>query len=417
MRESFYVHLKTADGGTVLVGQSIRDSEHRRGYFRYAPSFIEREDAFPLDPINLPLDDRIKQFPYDRENPGIPGVLLDGGPDDWGKKLLAWSRRPPPSTLVDFLLAGSGSGIGALRYSTQKTPPPPDAPYRPFSNLEDMMKAAQAIEDDQPLEALGVEVGDIFFHRGSSVGGARPKTLVYHQDAEWIAKFPHRLDRFDNPLAEHLTMRMARDAGIQVAETQIAPTALGNVLLVKRFDWENGRHAHFISLHSLINVFALKDRREDDFAYDNIVRLTNRISKSDCSEEVFRRLIFNVAVGNTDDHMNNHALIKKPDERHYVLSPAYDLVPNTNLIGSHSISVGPMGMTPSQDNLLATVKLMQIPLSHAHAIISDVLKATAGWREHLSVGGMSEHHILQLARCFEFGQRIVAGLEEHLAVA
>jgi serine/threonine-protein kinase HipA len=417
MRESFYVHLKLADGGTALVGQSIRDAEHRRGYFRYAPSFLQREEAFPLDPINLPLDDQVKQFPYDRENPGIPGVLLDGGPDDWGKKLLSWSRRPPPSTLVDFLLAGSGSGIGALRYSAHKTPPPPDASYRPFSNLEDMMKAAQAIEDDQPLEALGVAVSDIFFHRGSSVGGARPKTLVYHEGAEWIAKFPHRLDRFDNPLAEHLTMRMAKAAGIRVADTRIAHTALGNVLLVKRFDWEQGRHAHFISMHSLINVFALKDRREDDFAYDNIVRLTNRISKVDCSEEVFRRLIFNVATGNTDDHMNNHALIKKPDERHYELSPAYDLVSNTNLIGSHSICVGPMGMTPSQDNLLATVKMMQIDAARAREIVSEVLAATRDWRKHLQAGGMADHQIVQLERSFDFGQRVVAALFERLKLA
>lgn len=417
MRESFYVHLKLADGNTALAGQSIRDSEHRRGYFRYAPSYLQREDAFPLDPINLPLDEQIKQFPYDRENPGIPGVLLDGGPDDWGKKLLAWSRRPPPSTLVDFLLAGSGSGIGALRFSTQKTPPPPDAPFRPFSNLEDMMKAAQAIEDDQPLEMLGVGVGDIFFHRGSSVGGARPKTLVFHRGAEWIAKFPHRLDRFDNPLAEHLTMQMAKAAGIHVADTQIAQTALGNVLLVRRFDWEDGKHAHFISMHSLINVFALKDRREDDFAYDNIARLTNRISKMDCSQEVFRRLIFNVASGNTDDHMNNHALIKKPGERHYQLSPAYDLVPNTNLIGSHSISVGPMGMTPTTDNLLSTTKLLQIDADHAREIVGDVLAATQDWRGHLQSGGMLEQQILQLERSFTFGQKVIAALSERLKSA
>lgn len=414
MRESFYVHLKLADGSTALTGQCIRDPEHYRGYFRYAPSFLQRQDAFPLDPVNLPLDDQIKQFPYDRENPGIPGVLLDGGPDDWGKKLLAWSRRPPPVTLVDFLLAGSGSGIGALRFSMHKTPPPQDAPCRPFSRLEDVMKAAQALENHEPLEALGVAAGEIFFHRGSSVGGARPKTLVYHDGAEWIAKFPHRLDRFDNPLAEHLTMRMAKTAGIRVADTRIANTAMGNVLLVKRFDWEPGRHAHFISLHSLINVFTLKSRREEDFAYDNIVRIANRISKADCSEEVFRRMIFNVAIGNTDDHMHNHALIKMPNERHYQLSPAYDLVSNTNLIGSHSICVGPMGMTPSLDNLVAAVKMMQIGTSRAAVIVSDVLAATRGWREELQAAAMAEHQILQLERSFVFGQRAVAALFERL---
>lgn len=410
MRESFYVHLKLDNGSTALVGQCIRDTDHRRGYFRYAPSYLQRDDAFPLDPVHLPLDEQVKQFPYDRENPGIPGVLLDAGPDDWGKKILAWSRKPPPSTLVDFLLAGSGTGIGALRFSGQKTPPPPDVPFRPFSNLEDMVRAAHAIEEDISPEQVGVESADIFFLRGSSVGGARPKTLIFDEGVEWLAKFPHPRDRFDNPLMEHLTMRMAKNAGINVADTKIVVTALGNVLMVKRFDWEQGRQAHFISLNSLINVFALRDRREEDFSYDNMARLVNRVSKENCSEEIFRRLVFNVAVGNTDDHMHNHALLKKSGERHYQLSPAYDLVPNTNMIGSHSISIGPMGMTPSHDNILSAAKMMQISLPRAQEVAAQVRAVTGSWREFLAEGGALPHHVQQVARCFEYGQKILESI-------
>lgn len=408
MREGFYVHLKQDDGTTALVGQSIRDSERGQGWFRYAPSYLRREDAFPLDPINLPLNETTKAFPYDRENPGIPGVLLDGGPDDWGKKLLAWSKTPPPATVVEFLLAGSGTGIGALRYSSSKTPPPPDVPFRPFTCLEDMMKAARAIEQDLPPEQADSDTQDIFFQRGSSVGGARPKTLVFNEGDEWIAKFPQQHDRFDNPLVEHLTMTMAKRVGIEVAETQIASTALGHVLLVKRFDWEQGKQAHFISLHSLINVFAVRNRREDDFAYENITRITNQISIGDHAAEVYRRMVFNVATGNTDDHMHNHALIKKSGARHYQLSPAYDLVPNTHMIGSHSISVGPMGMTPSADNLLGAAKMMQIKTEQAQAIIKEVHAVTQHWRQHLEQGGVSAHHLKQVERCFQFGQQVLS---------
>lgn len=239
------------------------------------------------------------------------------------------------------------------------------------------------------------------------MGGARPKTLVFDEEREWIAKFPHQHDRFDNPLVEHLTMEMAKKAGIAAADTKIVPTALGNVLMVKRFDWDNGRQAHLISLHSLINVFSLKDRREDDFAYENIARLANRISRDNCSDEIFRRMLFNVAVGNTDDHMNNHAMLKKSGERHYQLSPAYDLVPNTNMIGSHSICVGPMGMTPSRDNLFAAAKMMQLDPEQAQQIANDVAAATSDWRDELLQGGVLELHLRQVERCFEFGQRVL----------
>src|SRR5690606_12645320 len=115
------------------------------------------------------------------------------------------------------------------------------------ASIEEVQALARAIELKEPL-ALADERAN-YFHRGESVGGARPKTLVSHNGAEWLAKFPRDNDLFDNTLAEHLTMRLAREAGINTAETDIIDTDKGRVLLVKRFDQQGSSQAHLISLH------------------------------------------------------------------------------------------------------------------------------------------------------------------------
>lgn len=412
MKESLYIHLKIPDGSMVLVGQCIRRASGATsvGKFRYAPSYCAWSDAFPLDPINLPLGDDVKQFPFDRESPGIPGVLLDCGPDSWGKKWMSWCKNPPPTMDVEFLLEGSGTGIGALRFTRGAEAPPPDTPFRPFESLEASLDIAQAVDqknDDAFSFLLGQQKAG-YFNRGSSLGGARPKTLVFHDGAEWLAKFTRDSDTFDNPLAEHLTMQMANCAGIHTATTSVVQSSKGSILLVKRFDVHEEQHAHFISLISLINTFSIRDRNDEDFSYQNIVRIANRICRESVAEEVFTRMVFNVAVGNTDDHMRNHGMLKLPRETQYRLTPAYDLVPNPGMIGSHAISVGPMGSTPSKDNILSAARRMGVSEDSAISIVAKVLTVTANWRKLFKDAGMQEQELAILARSFDYGNRVLS---------
>lgn len=407
MRESFYVHLKTAPDKFVLVGQSVRDTTLNKGVFKYAQSYLDRADAFPCDPINFPLSDEKFYLPYDKENPGIPGFVLDGGPDHWGKRLLQTLLNPPPQTEVEFLLASSGTGVGALRFTATKDSPPADAPFRAFEHLEDMIAIAQAIDKGEIVD----QSQRIYFERGASVGGARPKTLIFYEGAEWIAKFPRIGDEFDNPLVEHLTMLMARDVGIDVAETKIIHTEQGNVVLVKRFDWAVQGVVHFISLHSLINVFAIRDITDEAFNYTQIAKITNSLSQdTQVKKEIFRRMIFNIAVGNTDDHMHNHAMIKKPDNKHYSIAPAYDLVPNPAFIGSHTICLGPMGRTPNKDNIIGAAQQMGLSIQERDAIIQQVKKITSSWRDIMRAASLSEDQIHRLEKCFAPGQNLLANL-------
>lgn len=413
MRETLYVHLRLPDGETALVGQAIRDAAAGKGWFKYAPGYLARAQAFALDPINLPLNDQITSFRYDKESPGLPGVLLDAGPDAWGRKLLSWYKKPPPTTAVQLLLAASGTGVGALRFTETKDRPGPDALFRPFASLQDMQRIARAVENGESADALGNELGTVFFDRGASLGGARPKTLVYDEGREWLAKMPRGNDPFNNPLAESVALSMAAAAGIDVPAHKLVSTGMGDVLLVERFDQRaDGEQAHIISMFSLNNVFSVRDRREDDFSYDNLARMANRISKDNVSEAVFRRMVFNIACGNTDDHANNHALLKWGDERHFQLSPAFDLVPHPDLIGSHNLCVGPMGTAPSVDNIAGAARLMGIRPEVATSIVDQVRQATADWEDRYRDAGMKTSDIAQLGPCYTFGTGILQNYVE-----
>jgi serine/threonine-protein kinase HipA len=403
--ESLYVHVVLKNGETVLAGQCVRNAAAKQGGFRYSKEFLTHPEAFALDPINLPLENRTFSFAYNREEPGIPGVLLDAGPDDWGKKLLTATREPPPTTDIEFLLAGSGTSIGCLLFSKDKQLAPAIAPERPFSNLDDVMQVAQSVQAKVPVNPQQA----LFFRRGESLGGSRPKTLISHKGAEWLAKFPQESDLFDNPLAEHVAMTMARAAGIETPETELVKTDRGNVLLVKRFDQgENGEASHMISMHSLINCFTVRKRKDEEFSYLNVARLGNSLSgKEVINKAIFCRMAFNVAIGNTDDHMRNHALIRRPDRPHYQLTPAYDLVPNPGLIGSHAIGVGPMGSRVSVDNIMGAAKQLGINEDDAAQILNKVLDSTRQWRDRCKSAGMTSSDIAVIGQAIDYGRKTI----------
>lgn len=403
--ESLYVHVRSGHDEIVLAGQCIRNAPRREGAFRYSQQYLANSRAFALDPINLPLEDTIFYFPYDRDQPGMPGVLLDAGPDDWGKKVLRATCEPPPTTDIDYLLAASGTGIGCLLFTRDKHEMPTVTPERPFRDLEEVVSAAERLHNKQPINPRQTS----YFRRGSSLGGARPKTLIAHDGAEWLAKFSREDDAFDNPLAEYVTMTMAREAGIETPEIQLVPIRGGNVLLIKRFDQdETGRISHMLSIHSLINCFSIRKRTEEDFSYVNIAHYANTLSGREVvNKEIFRRMVFNIATGNTDDHMRNHGLIRHPGQSHYRLSPAYDLVPNPVQIGSHSISIGPMGSRVSVDNIMGGAKQLGIECGAAIRIMEDVRRATGQWRDLCRTAGMAAADIAVIGKAVDYGCNVV----------
>ena len=398
MAEKLFVHVDLGDGKKVLAGQLLVDET--RGRFKYAKAYINHLHAFALDPINLPLTDEVHENPRTRETPGVFGVLIDAGPDEWGRRQLTKTCQPPPVTNIEFLLAASGQGVGALHFCAEIDETPKPTPPRPFENLVHLQQIAEDIEAGREIDR---SLEPFFFH-GSGLGGARPKTLIEHEGRNWIAKFGRDSDLVDMCKVEWAAMRMAREAGIEVPDVDLTTTPRGPVVLVERFDCSAEGQHHLVSVASLINKFDITQYDEAAMSYPGIFQLGNRIGTrtAGLAECIFRRMLFNIAIGNTDDHLRNHAFYKKCDESQYRLTPGYDIVPNTGLQGSHAIAIGAFGSTPSRDNIEAAAHRMGIERSQGIKIATEVISVTGKWHDFMTEAKLSSSDVAILERCLAY---------------
>ncbi|UUA75172.1 type II toxin-antitoxin system HipA family toxin [Cellvibrio sp. QJXJ] len=422
-----YVHVDIGGGERILAGELVIDRANRMGKFRYTRQYCEHPDAFTLDPINLPLiKGAIYESPMTRESMGIAGALLDAGPDDWGRRLLIALLEPPPSNDLEFLLAGSGKGTGALYFTRDRVEPEAKSIPREFDNLEQIAETALLIDE-------GIQVSKeraMFFRQGSSLGGTRPKTFIdepkHNGDSgpagftRYIAKFSRKEDLVDECLLEHASMEMARDAGIDVPKTKVMDTALGPVFLIERFDLDKrGESAHVISFKSLINKTGMDSVTSEQESYPNLANIAKQICVDGASDtkEVFRRMLFNIAVGNVDDHVKNHSFIKPAGGKGYQLSPCYDVVPSIGLQGNLQImSVGPSGGHQTVKNITLSAEQMGISNADAAEIAEDVLRATSNWEERYKQVGLEDKEIQLIGQCFKNRAQVTQFLESIPAI-
>lgn len=410
-RQQLYVHVQLKSGEYVVAGYHELDQARQLGTFIYGRSYCENAEAFPLDPINLPLVyGREFHFPITRFNPsGVPGALLDCGPDEWGKRLLNRFHEPKPVSTADYLVFGSGYGVGALRFSDTPVLEKPQVPTGEHK-LNELYKGAvtfdQQKKPDQKLQPLLVP--------SSGIGGARPKAHVLHKGRAYIAKFNRPDDRFDNALAEYCMMRLAHKAGIDSAEAELVATDSGNALLVERFDiadHEGNRRHHLLSANSLLNIQSIEQL--NDIGYDRIAAVGRQISASaDLARAVFVRMLFNIAIGNTDDHTRNHAFLKLENSGQYRLSPAYDLVPLPERLGSHAINIGPFGQSPSKDNIQSGGRLMGLSETMQKQCAEQVIEVVQTLESSLLEMGMTEEDVNYLKPCFA-RRALVKSLTKH----
>lgn len=298
--------------------------------FTYGRSYLERDNAVSLHAPELPL-----QTGQQRPEPPLTvhGCIRDAGPDAWGQRVVLRRLHGGDVRAVDtgtvplltYLLESGSDRIGALDFQRSATE---YVPRRTSATLAELLTAAERLEAGEPFSPALDEV----LNRGTSVGGARPKALLDDDDRQLIAKFSSITDTWPVVRYEAVAMELARRVGLDVATTELVQVAGRDVLLVDRFDRIPGADTR-TGVVSALTLLGLSEMMARYASYPELadeVRRRFAEPESAC-HELFRRLVFNVLVSNTDDHARNHAALW--DGEQLRLSPAYDLCPQARTGG------------------------------------------------------------------------------------
>lgn len=364
-----------------LHGAPHYDFEFNREWIKYHPNLRFSEKLAPVISRQCLL--------AGKENLSF---LSDVLPDFWGKLLLTRNeefeaikrkRKPQPLNAIDQIRRiDDFTRIGALRFKSSPEDPflnegTPSVP--PLTSLKELAHAAEEIEKSELKSTLPKETWlRKILVGGSSLGGSRPKATALDTDGNlWIAKFPSVNDTYDVGGWEEFTYRLARAAGIEVAESKLLELdGKHHIFLVKRFDRNGKKRIHFASSMTLLGLKD-GDGASTGHGYLDIVDaiLENSSNVEENLEELYRRVAFNIAIGNSDDHFRNHGFLLRA--KGWTLSPAYDMNPTLNRHQSLLIN----GQTDASDIeiLRASAKDYMLTQEKADEIIRGVLKAMKNW--------------------------------------
>jgi serine/threonine-protein kinase HipA len=319
---SIEVHIDWQDA-THLVGR-LRTAERGAAVtFEYAREWLNRAGAFSIDPTSMPLG------PSPVHGASLFGAMLDCGPDRWGRILIERAVRKQvlerkPYREIDYVLALDDTArIGALRFRTEPTGPflaATAGKLPPMVSLAALLRAADAIHGETETAA------DLRFllGAGSPLGGARPKSAVTLNDGRLaMAKFPKPDDGRDIAAGEVLALHLAKQAGINVAESQLITVGGRSVSVITRFDRTGKQRLPFISANSLLGL-----PHGEPGAYTLLADGIRQFGDNVAGDlgELWRRLVFSLLASNYDDHLRNHGFLMRNAGK-WSLSPAYDLNP------------------------------------------------------------------------------------------
>lgn len=369
-------------GQTALVGKLTGGANGVS--FTYAPTWnAGTPGAYPLDPLNLPLVDG-PQLSTSKEI--VHGVFLDAGPDSWGKRLIERERgRQAVENPLEMLRLTNGTGTGALTFSQSRTRAPAARRVTAIATLAALEDASRDVAEGRKIEDQALH---LVFEHGSSLGGARPKAAVLRDDGEWIAKFGQADDAIDIPRLEWSCLALARLAGISVPDHELIQLNGRAALLVSRFDRTSSQSIHYLSLHSLMARHRVSAADAiaptGDYTYAAAAALYRRIGVEDAGARMFERMLFNVRIGNTDDHARNHGLLYQGGK--WDLAPAFDLVAYGGT--EHSLGIGRQGRAATIENAMSAAEAFLITAERAREVAARIDAAMAEAPRLLRMSGM-----------------------------
>lgn len=387
----------------VLVGHLYR-SRARSGEtvrFEYSGNWLAHPHAFEIDPeARLNAGPQYASAGADQ----LLGVFQDSSPDRWGKLLMdrreaiearEQGRRVHTLRAWDYLMGvDDGARMGALRLADPNTHAfiaqhPLSAP--PMTALRELEAAAAQIERGQ-----GARV-DKWVRQlvapGTTLGGARPKaSFVDEQENLWLAKFPSAEDRHDVGAWEFLAYELSMAAGINMPEAKVlALSRRGHTYAVKRFDRADGHRWMYASARTLLGLDS------EGASYLDLVQLIEsqgaRGGIAADLEQLFRRAVFNVLVGNRDDHLRNHGFLR--EQTGWRLSPAFDVNPNPNK-DVHVLALDERDATPDTKLLLRNREFFRLGAGRAAQLLEEVRAAVRQWEVRAQALGINRAEIATL---------------------
>lgn len=354
---------------------------------RYGPAWLA--GGFPLSE-DLPL---ISQDFLPAEKGLAAGAVDDARPDRWGERVIRLIDRPPRLSLLEFLYFAGDERFGALGVSTSADEYLPRR-LGPLPTLEEAGQVHELVRkvlENEPVAAAEKRL----IAPGVTLGGARPKALLLMEAEPWVVKFGAG-EPIDTPLVEHASMLLAQRAAIRVAATIPVRLPHGHAVAIKRFDRSGGQRVHCLSAAVALRAAA------EPFGYPELAQLLRRRGVPDGNlygeqmRELFRRMVFNILIDNTDDHEKNHALLVN-EAQQYELSPAYDVLPSGQGLGYQQMRVGEREGDSTVDNALSQSLMFGLDRSAAVLEARTVAQAVAGWKEHFADQGVTAGDIALLA--------------------
>lgn len=374
------------------------------GAFVYGKNYLSNKNAFPLDPFQLPLEERKFQNTL---NDGLHGPLRDSSPDSWGRYVIEKNTPQSEHNSIGYLLNSADDRIGALSFGVGKVPPAPARKYNKTVDLKKLIQAAHKLEQDLPLN----DAERALLMAGPSAGGARPKTTVEHESHLWLAKFPALNDKQNFSKIEYATMKLAKDCGLNVPEVQVSRIGSQDVFLIKRFDRKFDPHSshyyrtHFVSGLTLLNIDE-KDRSQ--YSYLDLADQMRRWIKDPSGDlkELFKRIVFNGLVSNTDDHPRNHGFLFSGNS--YNLSPVYDVVPKpeTGSVRYLAMEIGSKGRLFNLDNLVSRCEAFDLSRDQAKKIFEDLKSKLTKWHSYYEAQDVSSGDLKYLEGAFSHWENL-----------
>ncbi len=340
--------------------------------FNYGQSYLSRKDAIPIYGPELPL--RAGKIPL-LPRMEMPSCIRDGSPDAWGRRVIINRETGKKKEDIDlseldelaYLLRSGSDRIGNLDFQESPSVYIPRSPKA--ASLEELQQASELVDKGIPLNK---ELDQALNH-GSSIGGARPKASIDSNDCKYIAKFSGSTDTYNVVKAEYIAMKLASKAGVNAANVKLTQAQGKDVLLIERFDRQPGEQGqwHRKAMVSALTMFEIPELEARYASYEALAEKVRYLFTNPRAtlHELYRRMVFNILVGNTDDHARNHAAFW--DGKQLTLTPAYDICPQgrTGQEASQAMNIRENNKLSQLGNCLNTRGTFQLSEKAAQEII------------------------------------------------